>query len=537
LITHFGVGNVAEISGRTHRFEHGKYVRRKIRGVPRRQLNEYETRLFQQGRRRLAVISGAGSTGISVHADVDAKNQQRRAFYAFQLSWSADQQMQAFGRVHRSNQTSAPVIRLVLLDLAGQKRLVNAVSKRLAALGALTKGERHSLSSELFRPEDVTDPFGKAALARLYRQIESGRHTDAGFGLRDLDRMGVLNKEKTAVRDSYGSNVEQFLNRIMVLHVEKQNRIFELFYECYLEAVEAAKRQGAFDFGMEEIRARNLRRVAEAETLFVDPASGARTMLHELEGEVDVVRHTFATAASAGDQGFYRNKRSRRIYAVSKHWDAHRPEVLLTAVKGPRRTLERSELEQKYERVERLEASEWWEAEYANTPASEPRRFHILSGAIFPIYDKVMGSSGIQTVKIARAVLADGQALVGLNLSASDVPNVKQRLGIGTPLGEASPAEIVGLLIGGAVVELDNGWQLTSARMAGDEVVELVLNGVPGNREELRRYGLSEEIINYKRRWFVPLDEATATLPNLLAQRKPIRDLTAAEVPAVVEQN
>ncbi len=203
---------------------------------------------------------------------------------------------------------------------------------------ALTKGERHSLSSGLFRPEDVTDPFGKAALARLYRQIESGKHAETGFGLRDLDRMGVLNKEKTAVRDNCASNVEQFLNRIMVLHVEKQNRIFDLFYERYLEAVEAAKQQGAFDFGMEEIRARNLRRVAEAETLFVDPASGARTMLHELGGKVDVVRHTFAAAAGTGDQGFYRNKRSRRIYAVSKHWDAHRSEVFLTAVKGPRRS-------------------------------------------------------------------------------------------------------------------------------------------------------------------------------------------------------
>ena len=272
-----------------HRFENGKYVRRKLQGVSRRQLNEYETRLFQRGEKRLAVISGAGSTGISVHADVDAKNQQRRVFYAFQLSWSADQQMQAFGRVHRSNQSSAPVIRLVLLDLAGQKRLVNAVSKRLAALGALTKGERHSLSSDLFRPEDVTDEYGKAALARLYREIQSGRHSEDGIGLRLLDRMGVLNKEKTAVRDNYASNVEQFLNRIMVLHVDMQNRIFELFYERYVEAVEAAKRQSAFDFGVEEIRARNLRRIAEPETLFVDPASGARTMLHELEGEVDVL--------------------------------------------------------------------------------------------------------------------------------------------------------------------------------------------------------------------------------------------------------
>ncbi len=84
---------------------------------------------------------------------------------------------------------------------------------------------------------------------------------------------------------------------------------------------------------------------------------------------------------------------------------------------------------------------------------------------------------------------------------------------------------------GGALADLDNGWRLTAARITGDEVVELVLNGVPGNREELRCYGLSEEIINYKRRWFVLSDEAATTLPNLSTQRKPIRDLTAADAP------
>lgn len=487
LIGHFGVQNVAEISGRGHRWENGRYVRRKLHGVNRRQLNEYETRLFQSGRKRLAILSGAGSMGISVHADVAAQNQQRRVFYAFQLSWSADQQMQAFGRVHRSNQVSAPVIRLVLLDLAGQKRLVNAVSKRLAALGALTKGERHSLSSELFRPEDVTDPYGKAALTRLYREIGVNRHIDIGLGLRDLERMGVLNKEKAAVRDSYVANVEQFLNRIMVLHVEKQNRFFELFYERYLEAVEAAKRAGAFDFGVEEIRARNLRGVSEPQTLFVDPASGARTTLHELEGEVDVERHTFESVlASYAGEGFYRNRRSDRIYGVGPHMETRPNEVLLIGVKGARRGLERFELGQKYQPVGLDDARRWWEAEYAQTPATEPQRFHILSGAIFPVYDKIMGASGIQSVKIARAMLVDGRALVGLNLSPSDVPNVKQRLGIGTPLADASAADILALVAGGAVIELDNGWRLTEARIAGDQVVELVLNGVPANRQELR---------------------------------------------------
>jgi hypothetical protein len=252
-------------------------------------------------------------------------------------------------------------------------------------------------------------------------------------------------------------------------------------------------------------------------------------MLHELEGEVDVVRHAFDAVAGNAAHGFHRNIRSRRIYAVSDHFDVHRGEVFLSGVKGPRRSLERHELDQKYERVEKADARKWWEAEYANTPATEPKRYHILSGAIFPIYDKVMGSSGIQSVKIARAVLTDGQALVGLNLAPSDVPNVKQRLGIGTPLGEASPQEILDLINGGSVIELDNGWRLTAARIAGDEVVELVLNGVPANRDELRGYGLSEEIVSYKRRWFTTHDEASAVVSQVLRTRKAIRDLTGNE--------
>jgi protein-L-isoaspartate O-methyltransferase len=527
ILARFGVDNVAEITGRTHRFENGKYVRRKLHGVPQRQLNEFETRLFQQGKKRVAVLSGAGSTGISVHADVGAKNRDRRVFYAFQLSWSADQQMQAFGRVHRSNQASAPVIRLVLLDLAGQKRLVNAVSKRLAALGALTKGERHSLSSDLFRPEDVTDEFGKAALARLYRQIESGKHRAEGLGLRTLDRMGVLNKEKTSVRENYAGNVQQFLNRIMVLHVDVQNRIFELFYDLYLEVVEAAKKQGAFDFGVEEIHARNLRRVGEPEILFVDAGSGARTLLHELEGDVDVFRRTFDFVAAGANLGFYRNLRSGRLYAASESRDAEQSDIYLTPVKGQRRSIERPELNAKYAFVETADAQASWEADYASTPETEVQRFYLLSGAIFPIYDKVMGASGIQCVKIARAILNDGEALVGLNLSPSDVPSVKQRLGIGTPLGDATADDILGLVNGGAVIELDNGWRLTAATIAGDEVIELVLNGTVANRAELVGYGLTEEIVQFKRRWFAVADDAPAILVRLLTRRRPVRDVSA----------
>ena len=96
-------------------------------------------------------------------------------------------------------------------------------------------------------------------------------------------------------------------------------------------------------------------------------------------------------------------------------------------------------------------------------------------------------------------------------------------------LARPRAAEILNLVVGGSLIELDNGWRLTTARIAGDDVLELVLNGVPANRDELLLYGLSEEIIYFKRRWFVLLDDAAAVLPCLFAHRKPIRNLTSAD--------
>lgn len=78
-------------------------------------------------------------------------------------------------------------------------------------------------------------------------------------------------------------------------------------------------------------------------------------------------------------------------------------------------------------------------------------------------------------------------------------------------------------------VELDDGWQLAMGRIAVDAVVEVVLNGVPANREELRRYGFSEEIIGCKRRWFMVRDEALSMLRGLLARRRAVRNAVASE--------
>jgi hypothetical protein len=441
--------------------------------------------------------------------------------------------MQVFGRVHRSHQVSAPIIRLVLLDLAGQKRQVNAVSKRLAALGALTKGERQSLGGDLFRPEDVTDQYGAAALARLYQEITRNEHRDAGLGMRDLERMGVLDKEKMNVRESFLRKVNHFLNRIMVLPVAKQNAIFELYYERYIEAVDAAKKRGAFDFGVSEIRARYLRNAKPPQTLHTDNASGARTVLHELEGEIDVTRYDFKTARKRfAGEGFYRNNRGGTIYAVNAHPDdALRQAVLMSVRKSSRFTLERHELEAKYTKVSIETARTWWNETYANTPATTQETFHVLSGAIIPIYDKIMAGQGIDNTRVARAILESGEALVGFHLNSKDIAPLKQRLGINNPLSEATPAEILAMIQNGSIIELDNGWQLKESIVSNEPVLELTLNGIPANKEEIRTHGFFDETINYKRRWFTQLANAESVLSRLFARRKPVPDMTAVDAP------
>lgn len=56
---------------------------------------------------------------------------------------------------------------------------------------------------------------------------------------------------------------------------------------------------------------------------------------------------------------------------------------------------------------------------------------------------------------------------------------------------------------------------------------------VAANRMELEHYGLCEEIVHFKRRWFVVLDDAEVVLSKVITRHRPIREMTTghAECP------
>lgn len=119
----FGADNVAAITG-------------KVSSKKRVTLND----VFQKGERKVAVISGAGKTGISLH-DVNGK---RRHMIVADYEWASDTFKQEMGRVDRAGQKSSPIISVLHFNSAAERRFIGSLASRMRDLGATAKGAEES---------------------------------------------------------------------------------------------------------------------------------------------------------------------------------------------------------------------------------------------------------------------------------------------------------------------------------------------------------------------------------------------------------
>jgi len=604
---HFGGwSRISEISGREHRLENGQHVSVKPDGLKLTKgdtKNNWELRRFQKGETDVLVITAAGNAGISAHASRAAVNKKRRVMFCAQLSWSADQQMQFFGRAHRSNQASAPMIYLVRTNVRGQERLINAVSRRLASLGAFTQGHREALAGSLFNIEDFTDAYGKAACMHTVADLMAGNfyHPDMS-GQEILTKLGYVRKDKQGklhLRPTAGRNPENFLNRIMVLPVTVQNAVFDYFYATYTRLVQAAKEAGRFDEGVSKIRATEID-IKGAEHLYTDPRSGAETQLVEMEGSFESPRQQFEDLPrSAGMLGFYTNKRSGMIYAAYTWIDPQDGSryVDLRSVKFRRERVPLEEFQKNYakediepapgalrvaqdpnapnqkapirwsnpkdetryyeiieheekraaqglpkpprsleerEAVERMEgeappllgritvplwgierARTLWNMELASIPKTFRAPIYMVTGAIFPVYDKIMGDNGLRHVRVVRAILKDGSGIIGFQVQANEITALKQRLGLGTELKAETGTSLFHMIRSGANVQLTNNWQIYMCDpIHGERRMEINMSRAYKESlvAQLREWGAIVEVIktpggSMRPRAFIPLDE------------------------------
>jgi hypothetical protein len=87
-----GPRKVAEMTSRTKRWicKDGVYQYRDRAKKTTEGVNLKERERFQKGKKLVAIISEAASTGISLQADRTARNQRKRVHFTLELNWSAD---------------------------------------------------------------------------------------------------------------------------------------------------------------------------------------------------------------------------------------------------------------------------------------------------------------------------------------------------------------------------------------------------------------------------------------------------------------
>ena len=331
-----GVDNVSEMTGRPGRIvrlnrlkSHFLYMKRANDSSEdaNDRVNLVEKRKFMDGKKTFAIISDAASTGISLHAARGSgAAHKRRVHYTIELPWSADKAVQQLGRSHRSAQESAPIYKLVVTDLGGERRFAAAVSKRMASLGALTKGDRRAATgSDMLSAFDLDSKYGTKALRRFYDALSraipltnseladyitivmpsrgseeilnkfSGDRERANdpFILalprdeklrrslilsslsKDLDNIGLTNDIRKT------GTVKVFLNRLFGLACETQKLVFTLFMSTLEDIVSEAKLTGEFDGSAEEIKATSME-ISDEQVLTIDPSCGAETKLTTL---------------------------------------------------------------------------------------------------------------------------------------------------------------------------------------------------------------------------------------------------------------
>ncbi|CAJ1959811.1 unnamed protein product [Cylindrotheca closterium] len=319
-----GVDQVSEMTGRPGRIvrKSGSFCyAKRASGDPNDRVNLVEKRDFMDGKKPYAIISDAASTGISLHAARGSKaSHKRRIHYTIELPWSADKAVQQLGRSHRSAQESAPNYKLVVTDLGGESRFAAAVSKRMASLGALTKGDRRAATgSDMLSDFDLDSRYGQKAMKRFYRALSIAKENrgennpetaiypsrssqeildkfavdgikaknTVALGLpevpitrrlailslvcQDLEDVGISMTNKTG-------DVKTFLNRIFGLPVLRQNLIFSLFMSTLEDVIGEAKLTGEFEGSAEDIKATTIE-IAEERVVATDPSCGAETKL------------------------------------------------------------------------------------------------------------------------------------------------------------------------------------------------------------------------------------------------------------------
>ncbi|XP_050441174.1 protein strawberry notch [Adelges cooleyi] len=495
-----GPENVAEMTGRKGRVVQTdggiQYESRSEQDAPLETLNVIEKQRFMDGEKDVAIISEAASSGISLQSDRRARNQRRRVHITLELPWSADRAIQQFGRSHRSNQVNAPEYIFLISDLAGERRFASIVAKRLESLGALTHGDRRATETRDLSKFNIDNKYGRSALEATMKTIIGYEHPivpppedysgnffeDVGGALVGVGM--IINNEASPgnlTLDKDYNNISKFLNRILGMPVELQNRLFQYFTDVLHHIIIQAKKAGRFDLGIMDLgtAGENVKRVKLYRFLRKHATGQATTELHIVHVERGMSWDEAVERsgeAKATNEGFYlshqiRNNKSTAVLALMADTSANKKgestkspskKDIMFTISRPNTGLQLkqeslSELEKKYYKVETDKAEKHWKEQYISSENTcshaywrgncklvtvgqdcevglRRRTYNVLSGSVLSVWSRIENvllsrTGSHHKMQVVRLKTGEGVKIVGTLIPKSCVEALKQDLG------------------------------------------------------------------------------------------------------------
>ena len=544
VLGEFGANKVAEVTTRQLRIiKDPKTGRLKVhkRGTkaPRAEAAE-----FQRGKRDILIFTRAGGTGSSYHADLSTKNHKRRAHYLVEPGWVASNAVQGLGRTHRTNQAAPPLVKLFTTNIPGHKRFISTIARRLTQLGALTKGSKDASGQSVFTEADnLETKLAGEALQQYLKAIQGAYDAKERFGVTwdEIVQQFALKTDRRGRADPAQVDVKMFLNRILNMRPDVQEPFFNGFMDRYSTMIEQAKEAGNWNVGTETYKADSITIDSEQDA-YMDPASGAKVRYVKMTAQHRTRPFTFEhlsdTASlkpikdtEGNSYEWIQNIHSGRVYRVTTHLsDPHK--LRLFGPKGYRSEMRWDVLQYvegrvayasqkpKWRELTSDQARKLYEEELEQLPEFTEEDVHAFEGALLPVMDRFEGIE-------LRVFNTDKRRVIGARVEESDLEKTLENFGIGLETEVPPPAVMLRkILENNYTAKLSNEWTLKRSKVSGEDRIELLPRpGYPfgqGETNMLQNQGAFSEIINNKRRVFIPTGSAGAAVLERILQGKQV---------------
>jgi hypothetical protein len=211
--------SVAELSGRKKRVTYMANNKIMVSPISPKERKKAIVR-FNNGDAQAMILTGAGSTGISLHASPRFINQNQRVLIEVEVAEDVVARTQFFGRVNRNGQLSHPIIKTLSSNLPAENRVLALNNNKMRKMSASVTGDRNNaaLTKDI---ADILNTLGnKVAINFLQARPELAIKLDVNLPEKTEDEDG----EFIIYGDKY---VKELFFRLILLRVVDQRAIID----------------------------------------------------------------------------------------------------------------------------------------------------------------------------------------------------------------------------------------------------------------------------------------------------------------------